>query len=133
MRTLAAQADARWASKPSALDAPDKQQPVQMLQSRDPDSGVTQMNIDQESRDDAEIPRLVEQIESTPAIAKSEQPQQMPRDPPEPVAIDDAPFVAKKKLRKEAKGPKDSPWNESAQPQEWQPKKWSPGSAKRRP
>ena len=51
MKQLAAQADARWAEKPSALDAPDKQQPVQMLQSRDPDSGVTQMNADQEIRD----------------------------------------------------------------------------------
>ncbi|KAI0586581.1 NDUFA12 domain-containing protein [Pyrenophora tritici-repentis] len=44
IKQLAAQADARWAEKPSALDAPDKQQPMQMLQSKDPDSGVTQMN-----------------------------------------------------------------------------------------
>ncbi|KAH8700070.1 hypothetical protein GQ44DRAFT_632471, partial [Phaeosphaeriaceae sp. PMI808] len=53
IKVLASQADARWASKPSALDAPDKGQPVQMLQSRDLDSSAGQMNMDinQEIRD----------------------------------------------------------------------------------
>ncbi|KAF2643584.1 hypothetical protein P280DRAFT_478339 [Massarina eburnea CBS 473.64] len=37
MKVLAAQADARWAAKPSALDAPDKGQPVHMLESRELD------------------------------------------------------------------------------------------------
>ncbi|KAA8626382.1 NDUFA12 domain containing protein [Pyrenophora tritici-repentis] len=83
IKQLAAQADARWAEKPSALDAPDKQQPMQMLQSKDPDSGVTQMN------------------DATP----------------------------RKRMRKE---PKDSPWKQAAQSQEWQPQGWSPAPAKRR-
>jgi NADH dehydrogenase [ubiquinone] 1 alpha subcomplex assembly factor 2 len=134
MKTLAAQADARWASKPSALDAPDKQQPVQMLQSRDPDSGVTQMNADEGIRDRAEPPQLLEREEARlDAIpAEPAQPQQMPRDPPAPAAEDGAPaFVAKKKLRKE-KEPKDSPWAQSAQGQEWQPQGWSPAPTKRR-
>jgi NADH dehydrogenase [ubiquinone] 1 alpha subcomplex assembly factor 2 len=134
MKTLAAQADARWASKASALDAPDKQQPVQMLQSRDPDSGVTQMNADQETRDRARPPQPLEQeearLDATPA--EPAQPQQMPRDPPVPAGEHEAPaFTAKKKLRKE-KEPKDSPWAQSAQSQEWQPHGWTPAPAKRR-
>lgn len=133
MKTLAAQADARWAAKPSALDAPDKQQPVQMLQSRDPDSGVTQMNADQEVRDRAE---MVQQEESTPPPpVESGQAQQMPQDPPEPPRTEDAPFVAKKRLKKEQKEQsesKDSPWNQAAQQQEWQPKGWSPAPARRK-
>ena len=133
MKQLAAQADARWAEKPSALDAPDKQQPVQMLQSRDPDSGVTQMNADQETRDSVEPPRLLDQEVARPAPVETEQPaepQQMPRDPPAPPAEDDAPaFTPRKRMKKD---PKDSPWKQSAQSQEWQPQGWSPAPAKRR-
>jgi NADH dehydrogenase [ubiquinone] 1 alpha subcomplex assembly factor 2 len=134
MKTLAAQADARWASKPSALDAPDKQQPVQMLQSRDPDSGVTQMNAEEEIRDRSQPPQPLQEeearLDATPA--EPAKPQQMPRDPPAPAVEDEAPaFKAKKRLRKE-KEPNASPWAQSAQPQEWQPQGWSPAPAKRR-
>ncbi|KAI8942796.1 hypothetical protein NX059_000839 [Plenodomus lindquistii] len=134
IKVLAAQADARWAAKPSALDAPDKQQPVQMLQSRDPDSGVVQMNLHEEPRD---LPKRAEERSERPIGGETEAPQQvegqpMPRDPPEPVVKDEDLFVAKKKLRKEPKDPKDSPWNQAAQPQEWQPQGWSPAPAKRR-
>ncbi|KAF1937383.1 hypothetical protein EJ02DRAFT_56358 [Clathrospora elynae] len=101
MKTLAAQADARWALKPSALDAPDKQQPVQMLQSRDPESGVTQTTADQETRD---RPRLV------------------------PAPTEDAPTM-RQRTKKE---PRDSPWGQAAQNEEWQPQGWSPAPAKRR-
>ncbi|KAL5113668.1 hypothetical protein ACEQ8H_008455 [Pleosporales sp. CAS-2024a] len=38
IKMLAARAEERWASQPSVLDAPDKQQPAPMLQSRDPHS-----------------------------------------------------------------------------------------------
>jgi NADH dehydrogenase [ubiquinone] 1 alpha subcomplex assembly factor 2 len=132
MKQLAAQADARWASKPSALDAPDKQQPVQMLQSKDIESGIAQMNADQEMVDKVEPPRQLGQEESTPAPVKPAEPQQMPRDPPAPAADDAPAFTAKKRLRKEPKEPKDSPWNQTAQPQEWQPQGWTPAPAKRR-
>ncbi|KAF2259755.1 hypothetical protein CC78DRAFT_426147, partial [Lojkania enalia] len=54
IKVLAAEADARWASKASALDAPDKQQPVQMLESRDTRTGIRQMSATQEARDIAE-------------------------------------------------------------------------------
>ncbi|KAH9882186.1 hypothetical protein J1614_001358 [Plenodomus biglobosus] len=134
MKLLAAQADARWAAKPSALDAPDKQQPVQMLQSRDPDSGVVQMNADHQRR---ELPQRAEEHQTAqrPAanIPDTPQAQPMPHDPPVPASKqDDDLLVAKKKLKKEAKDAKDSPWNQAAQPQEWQPQGWSPAPAKRR-
>ncbi|OCL06568.1 hypothetical protein AOQ84DRAFT_74387 [Glonium stellatum] len=40
IKVLAAAADERWASKPSVLDPPEKQQPIQMLTSRDPVGSV---------------------------------------------------------------------------------------------
>jgi NADH dehydrogenase [ubiquinone] 1 alpha subcomplex assembly factor 2 len=130
MKVLAAQADERWASKPSALDAPDKQQPMQMLQSRDPDSGVTQMNTDQDIRDEVAPPQPVEQRDATPFPAETGAPQQMPRDPPVPATTDNAPTVTTRKPRK--KEPKDSPWSHAAQSKEWQPQGWTPAPAKRR-
>src|ERR1700722_14952086 len=42
IKILAAAADERWASKPSVLDPPEKQQPIQMLTSRDPSGSVGQ-------------------------------------------------------------------------------------------
>ncbi|RMZ74471.1 hypothetical protein GMOD_00003516 [Pyrenophora seminiperda CCB06] len=119
MKQLAAQADARWAETPSALDAPDKQQPMQMLQSRDPDSGLTQMNLDQEVRDEA---------------ARQVEPEHISPDPPVPAQAaaveDDAPDATpRKRMRKE---PKDTPWKQAAQSQDWQPQGWSPAPAKRR-
>jgi NADH dehydrogenase [ubiquinone] 1 alpha subcomplex assembly factor 2 len=123
MKLLASQADARWASKPSALDAPDKQQPVQMLQSRDPDSGVTQMNVDQEVRDHAEPPRTLEEQEAKPQSVEVPEPQQMPRDPPVP-----APTQSRKKAKKE---PKDSPWGQAETSKDWQPQGWTPPPARR--
>lgn len=42
MKILAAVADERWASKPSVFDPPEKQQPIQMLTSRDPAGSVGQ-------------------------------------------------------------------------------------------
>ncbi|KAF2844771.1 hypothetical protein T440DRAFT_473146 [Plenodomus tracheiphilus IPT5] len=135
MKVLAAQADARWAAKPSALDAPDKQQPVQMLQSRDPDSGVVQMNIEHEVRERTSVDG---QGQTPDIVSRDEQaspaPRDIPRDTPESATpqSDGDLFVAKKKLRKEPKDSKDSPWSQAAQPQEWQPQGWSPAPAKRR-
>lgn len=129
MKMLASQADARWASKPSALDAPDKQQPMQMLQSRDPDSGVTQMNADQEVRDKAAPPRTMKEQEVKPQPAAEEPaPNQMPRDSPVPTSTEDVPAPPKKRKPKE---PKDSPWGQADAPKDWQPQGWSPAPARR--
>jgi NADH dehydrogenase [ubiquinone] 1 alpha subcomplex assembly factor 2 len=128
MKMLASQADARWASKPSALDAPDKQQPMQMLKSRDPDSGVTQMNADQAVRDKAEPPRTLEEQEAKPhPVAEDPKPQEMPRDPPVPSA-DDALKAPRKKTKKE---PRDSPWGQAEVSKDWQPQGWTPPPARR--
>ncbi|KAL6712236.1 hypothetical protein ACN47E_000113 [Coniothyrium glycines] len=130
IKLLAAQADQRWAAKPSALDAPDKQQPMQMLQSRDPHSGIAQTHVEQEAAEkEASSHSLIpEPAKESPEPAT--EPQEMPRDPPEPASTDDAPtLTTRKRMRKE---PKDSPWNQAASSQEWQPKSWSPAPTKRR-
>jgi NADH dehydrogenase [ubiquinone] 1 alpha subcomplex assembly factor 2 len=135
MKVLASQADARWASKPSALDAPDKQQPVQMLKSRDSDSGVVQMNAEQDVRDRAEPPRIEESDAQSQRVQEEPELQQMPRDPPVPATTDDAPSTNTRKFKKDPKEPKDSPWNQAAQNnsgQDWQPKGWTPAPARRR-
>jgi len=124
---LAAQADERWASKPSALDMPDKQQPIQPLQSRDPQSGVTQMNADQEVRDRIEPPQSLEEQEARPQAAEDAAPQEMPRDPPVPSSPSAAP--SKRKSKKE---PRDSPWDQAEPPKDWQPQGWTPAPARRR-
>jgi NADH dehydrogenase [ubiquinone] 1 alpha subcomplex assembly factor 2 len=135
MKVLASQADARWASKPSALDAPDKQQPVQMLKSRDPDSGVVQMNADQDIRDRTEPLRITEESNAQVHRVQEAEPQQMPRDPPVPATTGDTPSTSTRKFKKEPKEPKDSPWNQAAQNnsgQDWQPQGWTPAPARRR-
>lgn len=134
MRMLASQADARWASKPSALDAPDKQQPVQMLKSRDPDTGVVQTNVDQQIRDRTELPPNVEEQDPRPQQVEVSTPsQQMPHDPPEPADAGDAPSVqTRKRMKKE---PRDSPWKQATRNnpgEDWQPQGWSPAPARKR-
>ncbi|USP81655.1 NDUFA12 domain containing protein [Curvularia clavata] len=110
IKMLAAQADAKWAEKPSALDAPDKQQPMLPLQSKDPDSGLAQMNVNQVT---------VER----PGVGSGH------GEAPAPTATDNAPApTPRKRMTKE---PKDSPWKQAAQTQDWQPQGWSPAPAKR--
>jgi NADH dehydrogenase [ubiquinone] 1 alpha subcomplex assembly factor 2 len=114
IKMLAAQADARWAAKPSALDAPDKQQPVQVLQSRDPHAGVGQMNVEHEIKGNAAPPPTKDGVR-------------------EATQTEDAPTLkTRKPMRTE---PGDSPWKQAAKGNpgdEWQPASWSPGPAKRR-
>jgi NADH dehydrogenase [ubiquinone] 1 alpha subcomplex assembly factor 2 len=92
------------------------------------------MNADQGIRDRAELPHPLEQEEARldTTLTEPAEPHQMPRDPPAPAVEDEPPaFRAKKTLRKD-KEPKDSPWAQSTQGQEWQPQGWSPAPAKRR-
>ncbi|KAF2243938.1 hypothetical protein BU26DRAFT_554706 [Trematosphaeria pertusa] len=117
IKMLAQEADARWAAKPSVLDAPDKQQPVQPLESRDPNAGIRQMNADQEVRGKAEPQRTVEEED---VASKAAQTNEAPA------------LKTRRRMRTE---PKDSPWNQAAKGNpgdEWQPQSWTPGSAKRR-
>ncbi|KAF1844999.1 uncharacterized protein K460DRAFT_405279 [Cucurbitaria berberidis CBS 394.84] len=132
MKILAAQADARWAAKPSALDGPDKQQPAQMLQSRVLDNGVTKPDPGQEIMARVEPPQNVYEEENTPPVPEQET-VQIPHDSPEPTSTDDAPtLTTRKRMKKE---PKDSPWKQASHGnsgQEWQPQGWSPTPTKRR-
>lgn len=108
MKLLAAQADERWASKPSALDPPTRQQPIQMLISRDTESGVGQMNAEQQAVDENKQPESVEDVR---------------------VQSDE---THAKKAKSE---PKDSPWKAAQRGgpgEEWQPDSWKPSPARRR-
>ena len=122
MKVLAARADARWAAKPSALDAPDKQQPVQMLESRDPKSGVAQSNAEQEVKSRGEW-------RSAEARTEGETPQQ------ESGPSEEAPaFKAKKRLRINKQPKEDSPWKQATASNpgdDWQPKAWTPPPRRR--
>ncbi|XP_014557129.1 hypothetical protein COCVIDRAFT_15555 [Bipolaris victoriae FI3] len=69
IKLLAAQADAKWAAKPSALDAPDKQQPVLPLQSQHPTTAPSPVNGKQDIQDTA-APR--------PKKAKAKEPADSP-------------------------------------------------------
>jgi NADH dehydrogenase [ubiquinone] 1 alpha subcomplex assembly factor 2 len=118
IKMLAAQADARWAAKGSAVDAPDKQQPVQMLESRDPATGIRQTHAGREPQASPE-PR--------PAVAE----ERMEEAPPQ---ADAAPSLkTRRPMRTE---PEDSPWKQQAAKgnpgEEWQPASWSPAPARRR-
>ena len=112
IKLLAAQADARWAAKPSALDAPDIWQPEQQKQPAHMlPSGESQPPIDREAR------------------VRSGEGQ----DVAEPVKTKiETDAMPNRRVRKE---PKDSPWKKAAKenPGEgWQPASWSPPPAKRR-
>ena len=117
IKMLAAQADARWAAKASVLDGPDKQQPVQVLESRDPNAGVTQMNATVDASERRAQPAVDQTTEGA-------------------TRTNDAPTLkTRKPMRTE---PKDSPWKQKQNAKgnpgdEWQPASWSPGPAKRRP
>ncbi|KAF2468449.1 uncharacterized protein BDR25DRAFT_335316 [Lindgomyces ingoldianus] len=123
IKLLAAQADARWAAKPSALDAPDKQQPMHMLESRDTNTGIKQANVDEEVWRKAE-PTQTMQDEN--------------RDEEEEVAkdgrghVEDVPTLRTRKVMQE---PRDSPWKKPAitnPGDNWQPESWTPAPARRR-
>lgn len=130
MKVLALQADQRWAAKPSALDAPDLQQPIQPLQSHDPASGVAQMSASEGKEDRAGPIRQIEEREARPPpVAEEPSPQEMPRDPPVPAPTDAAPAQSKTKARKD---PKENPWNQAEPSKDWQPQGWSPAPARRR-
>lgn len=108
MKVLAAQADARWASQPSALDPPDVQQPMQMLQSRDPEMGIAAQDVQERSP-------------ASPLLQdKAAEPQEGIVQP-----------QVQKSVKKE---PKNSPWKQAQQSspgEAWQPQGWSPAPAKR--
>ena len=156
IKLLAARADERWAAKPSALDAPDKQQPIQMLESRDPKSGVVQMNAEQELRSRGQESRTAEAREPSPQARqispagqrKEQRPKNdmrpdvtpgfeapQPQAQAEPGLTEEAPmFKAKKKMRPNKTPKEDSPWKQAGAGNpgdDWQPKAWMPPPRRR--
>ncbi|KAF2737025.1 hypothetical protein EJ04DRAFT_488716 [Polyplosphaeria fusca] len=120
MKILAAEADARWAAKPSVLDAPDKQQPVHMLESRHETSGIKESNAQSEIGDDSEPLQNVEDVNVAASPSSSGQPSE------------GTPTVKKSKMKTQ---PKDSPWKQPSRSnpgEDWQPESWTPGPARRR-
>jgi NADH dehydrogenase [ubiquinone] 1 alpha subcomplex assembly factor 2 len=121
MKVLAAEADARWAAKPSFLDAPDKQQPAQMLQSRDPNSGLKQAHGAREDAQQAEPQSILKGGDEIAGDMAEEKQNEATLKVP--------------KKAKESKEPKESPWKEAdkGNPGDaWQPKEWKPSPARRR-
>lgn len=133
MKLLAAQADARWASKPSALDAPDKQQPMPMLQSRDPDSGIAATDAEPKARINVQTPAAEQsKMEEQADTIRTEAPAQSAESGTLEESMEAPTLTTRKRMKKE---PKDSPWKQAAHGnpgQDWQPKGWSPAPAKRR-
>ncbi|KAF2003645.1 hypothetical protein P154DRAFT_561099 [Amniculicola lignicola CBS 123094] len=136
MKYLAAQADARWAAMPSQLDAPDKQQPIQMLESRDSSRGIRQTNANQENIDEAvEPPRSVQEEVREAQKKEDSVPGKNNHDETQKAdsKAEKAPELkARKPMMKE---PKDSPWKQrtSGNPgDDWQPQSWTPPPTKRR-
>jgi len=112
MKQLAAQADARWASVPSFLDSPDKQQPAPAIGVKDPGGYVQQTE-----------PEKNEGVRS--AVGDHEEVEGSVKGQP----IDEGRFKGKTKDKQE------NPWNKAQRggPGEgWQPDTWSPGVATRR-
>ncbi|KAF2276770.1 uncharacterized protein EI97DRAFT_458107 [Westerdykella ornata] len=119
LKMLAAQADARWASKPSMLDTPDRQQPVQMLESRDPGSGIAQSSRDKVASSEGEPISIMNSQEE---ITKHRQVEQTGET-----------AVKKRKVKKQEQG--DSPWKQTPRGNpgdDWQPQGWTPGAVRPR-
>lgn len=131
IKLLAARADQRWAEKPSALDAPDKQQPIQVLESRDPKAGVVQSNVEVANDEARARERAVPLSGPSTQADVPQQQQQQAVQPEAPPARAKTP----PKKQKTRKDPKDSPWNKATQVNpgdDWQPKGWTPAPAARR-
>ncbi|ORY07652.1 hypothetical protein BCR34DRAFT_489283 [Clohesyomyces aquaticus] len=133
IKVLAAQADARWASVPSVLDAPVKQQPAQMLESRDPGAGIRQMNVGEEAREQATPTEPIQTDAKEDHIGIVETCRKEIDDAVED-AVQGAPTLKTRRVMREPK-PKDSPWQRpgtASASQEWQPESWTPPPARKR-
>jgi NADH dehydrogenase [ubiquinone] 1 alpha subcomplex assembly factor 2 len=139
IKLLAARADQRWAEKPSALDAPDKQQPIQVLESRDPKAGVVQSNVQVGKEEEASTRQRAVPLSRSSHQAGTPQQQTVPPKQADAAQVQTevpvAPAKTQPKKQKVRKDPKDSPWNKANQVNpgdDWQPKRWTPAPAARK-
>ncbi|KAF2020962.1 hypothetical protein BU24DRAFT_404022 [Aaosphaeria arxii CBS 175.79] len=116
IKLLAAQADARWAAKESALDKPDQEQQPHLLEPKEPQMASDRVDIEQEMGDRVSTTRSPEPARDTEGT-------------------EGGPTTTAPKKFKAKKEPKESPFK-SATPSnpgdEWQPESWTPAPAKRR-
>jgi NADH dehydrogenase [ubiquinone] 1 alpha subcomplex assembly factor 2 len=108
MKVLAAQADERWASIPSMLDSPDKQQPTPMLAPREPASSL--------ETNTASWPRTAKNTLDTPQEAQIKPKRAASHGLNEKGEVKKSPWYM---------GPKGGP------SEDWQPEAWSPPARKR--
>lgn len=124
LKVLAAQADARWAAKPSYLDAPGHD-PGRPLPSREvPDS--------QERPQNGVVSAIHENEGVKTTVGRGLNDQVAEKNKNHRDFVDDQPI---KEPMKQKKAPvKDDPWKKArgGPSEEWQPKAWSPGVAPKR-
>jgi NADH dehydrogenase [ubiquinone] 1 alpha subcomplex assembly factor 2 len=127
LKVLAAQADARWAEKPSYLDAPGREggQPVPALRVNDPGG------YNQETRPDNQAPAPATTIESTFPSPNSPIETQTPDIPRHPLTGRAQRVSESTADKQEKEKEKDDPWKKHARggpSEEWQPQAWDPSS-----
>lgn len=120
MKELAAQADERWRSQESFLDAPRTQQPAPAIGTKDP-GGYVPMT---EPESKQGVSSAVEEQEKVGEAMAGEK-------------VDEGRFRGeqtkeKKKGKKEGEAPWASQLPKGAPGENWQPASWTPGAAARR-
>lgn len=115
MKRLAAEADERWKSIPSYLDAPNKQQPKPAMAVEDP-GGYAQQTEPEEKQG---VRNAVEGEEKVAELSSEGESQNEGR------------FKGRTREKKK----KDNPWAhlqpKGAPSESWQPESWTPGVAQR--
>jgi NADH dehydrogenase [ubiquinone] 1 alpha subcomplex assembly factor 2 len=132
LKVLAAKADARWAAKPSFLDAPTRQQPLPATEVNHPgayggeleEGGKGEMNAVTWAADEPQGKRS--KIEGGTVIG-DEGAEEVRR------VANQKPQLEKRGRVKEQKE-KEDPWKQArgGPSEEWQPQAWSGGTAARR-
>ena len=119
MKELAAEADERWRSKESFLDAPQQQQPAPAIGIKDP-GGYVPMT---EPEDKQGVSSAVEEQEKVGRALEGEK-------------VDEGRFRGEATSESPKKKKDEAPWAKQApkgSPGEtWQPTSWTPGAAPRR-
>jgi NADH dehydrogenase [ubiquinone] 1 alpha subcomplex assembly factor 2 len=119
MKELAAEADQRWNSKESFLDAPQRQQPEPAIGVRDP-GGYAPMT---EPEDKQGVINAVEEPEKVGRAIEGEK-------------VDEGRFRGETTEQPRGKKVGDAPWAsqlpKGSPGEDWQPSSWTPGAATRR-
>ncbi|MCJ1335252.1 hypothetical protein MMC09_000520 [Bachmanniomyces sp. S44760] len=132
LKQLAAAADARWAAKPSFLDGPKVSQPGPATLPRDPGGYVGQTEPDEKEGVRSAVGGGVEEVKAGMDRVEDLRDSQRGRAV---AGVRDAGGNGEsaESKPKEAKKREKNPWdNNTGGPSEgWQPKAWTPGSARR--